>query len=144
MPSHARLNQNWCHAVASTVSDWSSTILLRTSLPTTDRARRLRPRSLSGGLFAGKVASVEDQAPEGGRFDPTSNMGKMYRARYLREGYFEALELLKNVVVRSFSIASGRKRWLPNRKSVIVVLLGKTQLAPYRNRSQVVPISFHT
>ncbi|KAH0832879.1 Aldo keto reductase [Lanmaoa asiatica] len=52
---------------------------------------------LAGGLFAGKVTAVEDQAPEGGRFDPSSTMGKMYRARYLREGYFKALELLKDV-----------------------------------------------
>ncbi|KAG6370832.1 NADP-dependent oxidoreductase domain-containing protein [Boletus reticuloceps] len=39
-----------------------------------------------------------DQASDG-RFDPSSNMGKMYRARYLREGYFNALELLKDVAV---------------------------------------------
>lgn len=55
---------------------------------------------ISGGLFAGKVASVEQSAPEGGRFDPSSNMGKMYRARYLKEGYFKALELVKAAAVR--------------------------------------------
>ncbi|KAH7881747.1 NADP-dependent oxidoreductase domain-containing protein [Phlebopus sp. FC_14] len=50
---------------------------------------------LAGGLFAGKVTSTEESAPEGGRFDPNSNMGKMYRARYLKEGYFKALEVVK-------------------------------------------------
>lgn len=55
---------------------------------------------LAGGLLAGKVSSVVDQAPEGGRFDPSSSMGKMYRARYLRQGYFDALELLKGVAVK--------------------------------------------
>ncbi|KAG2051718.1 Aldo/keto reductase [Suillus hirtellus] len=50
---------------------------------------------LAGGLFAGKVLSTEEVAPEGGRFDPKSKMGQMYRARYLREGYFKALELVK-------------------------------------------------
>ncbi|KIJ60356.1 hypothetical protein HYDPIDRAFT_117260 [Hydnomerulius pinastri MD-312] len=50
---------------------------------------------LAGGLFAGKVASVQDSAPEGGRFDPNSKMGQMYRARYLKDGYFQALELVK-------------------------------------------------
>ena len=64
----------------------------------------LQSRSVSGGFFAGRVSSVEEQAPEGGRFDPTSSMGKMYRARYLREGYFRALELLKGVAVR-FSVS---------------------------------------
>ncbi|KZT37087.1 Aldo/keto reductase [Sistotremastrum suecicum HHB10207 ss-3] len=52
---------------------------------------------LAGGFFAGKVSSVEEQAPSGGRFDPSSNMGKMYRARYLRNDYFTALESLKGV-----------------------------------------------
>ncbi|KAF9236270.1 Aldo/keto reductase [Melanogaster broomeanus] len=52
---------------------------------------------LAGGLFAGKVASVQETAPEGGRFDPNSAMGKMYRARYLNEGYFEALQVVKAV-----------------------------------------------
>lgn len=53
----------------------------------------------SGGLFAGKVLSTEEVAPEGGRFDPKSKMGQMYRARYLREGYFKALELVKAAAV---------------------------------------------
>ncbi|KAH7926385.1 Aldo/keto reductase [Leucogyrophana mollusca] len=50
---------------------------------------------LAGGLFAGKVLSIEGAAPEGGRFDPSSPMGKMYRARYLQEGYLKAIELVK-------------------------------------------------
>ena len=59
-------------------------------------------RSGSGGFFAGKVSPVKEQALEDGRFDPTSSMGKMYRARYPREGYFGALELLQGVAVRFF------------------------------------------
>ncbi|KAN0093328.1 Aldo/keto reductase [Tylopilus felleus] len=43
------------------------------------------------------VNSVEEQAPEGSHFDPAFSMGKMYHACYFREGYFEALELLKGV-----------------------------------------------
>lgn len=54
-----------------------------------------------GGLFAGKVLSTEEAAPEGGRFDPKSNMGKMYRARYLKEGYLKALEVVKAAAVCS-------------------------------------------
>ena len=54
----------------------------------------------SGGFFAGKVSSLTDRIE--GRFDPTSgNMGAMYRARYLNDGYFEALKLLKDVAVSS-------------------------------------------
>jgi len=53
---------------------------------------------LAGGFFAGKVASVDDPAAAGSRFDASgSMMGKMYRARYLKDGYFKALESLKSV-----------------------------------------------
>ncbi|EGN92453.1 hypothetical protein SERLA73DRAFT_191099 [Serpula lacrymans var. lacrymans S7.3] len=52
---------------------------------------------LAGGLFAGKVTSVEDSVQEGGRFDPKTTQGKNYRARYLKEGYFKALDLLKGI-----------------------------------------------
>ena len=56
----------------------------------------------SGGFFAGKVASLSDRVE--GRFDPGSRMGAMYRARYLNDGYFEALKLLKEVAVSIYPI----------------------------------------
>ncbi|KAJ3966935.1 Aldo/keto reductase [Lentinula raphanica] len=50
------------------------------------------------GGFAGRVTSLNDPSAAGGRFDAGgSAMGKMYRARYLKEGYFKALEQLKTV-----------------------------------------------
>ncbi|KAH9842788.1 Aldo/keto reductase [Rhodofomes roseus] len=52
---------------------------------------------LAGGFFAGKVATPDTDAPTGGRFDPNSKMGAMYRARYLKGGYFEALNYLKPI-----------------------------------------------
>ncbi|KAI0709123.1 Aldo/keto reductase [Earliella scabrosa] len=52
---------------------------------------------LAGGFFAGKVAAPDAEAPTGGRFDPNSNMGKMYRARYLKSGYFDALKYLQPI-----------------------------------------------
>lgn len=57
----------------------------------------------SGGFFAGKVAAPDADAPTGGRFDPSTNMGKMYRARYLKSGYFDALNYLKPIAV-SFQV----------------------------------------
>ncbi|OJA18211.1 hypothetical protein AZE42_06174 [Rhizopogon vesiculosus] len=50
---------------------------------------------LAAGLFAGKVFSTEDVVPEGERFSPKSKMGQLYRTRYLKEGYFKALEVVK-------------------------------------------------
>jgi hypothetical protein len=53
----------------------------------------------SGGFFAGKIPSESEPGEAGGRFDPNSRQGAMYRARYLKAGYFEALEYLKTVAV---------------------------------------------
>lgn len=53
-----------------------------------------------GGFFSGKVTSLDDPAATGGRFDASSGgIGKMYRARYLKDGYFKALESLRSVAV---------------------------------------------
>ncbi|KAI0934347.1 hypothetical protein AcV5_006218 [Taiwanofungus camphoratus] len=52
---------------------------------------------LAGGFFAGKITAPDADAPKGGRFDPNSKMGTMYRARYLKGGYFEALNYLKPI-----------------------------------------------
>ena len=54
----------------------------------------------SGGFFAGKVADPDVEAPVGGRFDGSNLLGKMYRARYLKSGYFDALNFLKPIAVR--------------------------------------------
>ncbi|KZV91062.1 Aldo/keto reductase [Exidia glandulosa HHB12029] len=53
---------------------------------------------LAGGLLAGKVAKGGD-LPEG-RFGGESGMAKMYRARYLQDGYFSALEDIKAVATK--------------------------------------------
>ncbi|KZT26245.1 Aldo/keto reductase [Neolentinus lepideus HHB14362 ss-1] len=55
---------------------------------------------LAGGFFAGKIPAAAADAPKGGRFDPNSKMGEMYRERYFREGYFKAMEILKPVAER--------------------------------------------
>ncbi|KAF5391285.1 hypothetical protein D9757_001929 [Collybiopsis confluens] len=53
---------------------------------------------LAGGLLAGKVTSIDDPTAAGGRFDNGGGMtGKMYRARYLQDGYFKAVEHIRTV-----------------------------------------------
>jgi len=54
----------------------------------------------SGGLFSGKITSHDETLAAGGRFDVSGKMGQMYRARYLNNGYFEAIEHLRSVAVR--------------------------------------------
>jgi aflatoxin B1 aldehyde reductase len=50
---------------------------------------------LAGGFFAGKISSQQSEAPAGGRFDTSKPIGKMYSARYLQQGYFDALKVLQ-------------------------------------------------
>jgi len=67
---------------------------------------------LAGGFFAGKISSLTQ--PIEGRFDPNSGaMGTMYRARYLNDGYLEALKLLKDVAEKhSLRLTEIALRWL--------------------------------
>lgn len=59
---------------------------------------------LAGGFFAGKVSSVDDSTE--GRFSKEGRMGAMYRARYLNEGYLEALKVLRLVAVSNVNAAN--------------------------------------
>ncbi|EJU05759.1 Aldo/keto reductase [Dacryopinax primogenitus] len=51
---------------------------------------------LAGGLFSGKITSV-DQLPDEGRFSGDSSGAKMYRERYVKETYINALKDIKTV-----------------------------------------------
>ena len=53
-----------------------------------------------GGLFAGKLKSIDDKPEPGSRFDgETYKSGGMYRKRYLKDGFFQAMELIKEAAV---------------------------------------------
>jgi len=51
---------------------------------------------LAGGLFAGKIMSVND-IPAEGRFSGESGGAKMYRERYVKDAYINALKDIKAV-----------------------------------------------
>lgn len=72
------------------------------SLFSSGLADRVYP-AYRGGFFAGKISSTTAVPPEGGRFDAKagqSRLGSLYRDRYLRTSYFDALQLIKDVAVR--------------------------------------------
>lgn len=48
-------------------------------------------------MFAGKITSAADAVEPGSRFDASKPQGVLYRGRYIKEGYFRSLELLKRV-----------------------------------------------
>ena len=113
MPSLVRWNPSSYPAAENSAFASLFTILLRRSIAllslvgnslTSNRAL------ISGGFFAGKVASLSDAVE--GRFDPNSGaMGALYRGRYLNDGYFEALQLLKAVAVSSL-VTSWLLQWI--------------------------------
>lgn len=53
-----------------------------------------------GGLLAGKITSVNDSPHEGRFSTKLGAMGSMYRARYLKDGFLEAIPIIKDVAVR--------------------------------------------
>ncbi|KAJ7632572.1 Aldo/keto reductase [Roridomyces roridus] len=54
---------------------------------------------LAGGFFAGKLTSPAD-APTSGRFSMGTGPGKLYRDRYFKGGYFDALAHLKDIAAQ--------------------------------------------
>lgn len=60
----------------------------------------------SGGLFAGKILSENDEIEQGGRFDEKTVIGQLYRERYFRSTYFSALKEIKAAAV-SASLCRG-------------------------------------
>ncbi|KAH9886970.1 Aldo/keto reductase [Cubamyces lactineus] len=68
---------------------------------------------LGGGLFTGRYHSAKDQVEPGSRFDPSRNIGKLYRARYWQEPYFRALEQIDAVAQKhGLTMAEIALRWL--------------------------------
>ncbi|CCL99122.1 uncharacterized protein FIBRA_01136 [Fibroporia radiculosa] len=88
---------------------------------------------LAGGFFAGKVSAPDAEAPKGGRFDPSSKMGTMYRARYLKGGYFEALNHLKPIAEKhQLRLTEIALRWCQHHSALTSedgVILGASSVA---------------
>ncbi|EED79541.1 predicted protein [Postia placenta Mad-698-R] len=95
---------------------------------------------LAGGFFAGKVAAPDAEAPTGGRFDPSSKMGEMYRARYLKGGYFDALNYLKPVAEKhGLRLTEIALRWCQHHSALTPddgVILGASSVAQLEQNCQ--------
>ncbi len=67
---------------------------------------------LGGGLFTGGF-SKDAQVEKGSRFDPEKWQGKMYRARYFKDEYWQALDVVKPVVEKhGLTMAEVALRWM--------------------------------
>ncbi|TRM58039.1 NADP-dependent oxidoreductase domain-containing protein [Schizophyllum amplum] len=88
---------------------------------------------LAGGFFAGKISSTSDTGGAGGRFDPNSPSGSMYRARYVNEGYVNALAFLKDLAAKhNFTLIEIALRWMQHHSKLTPedgVILGASSAA---------------
>ncbi|TQS33975.1 hypothetical protein Golomagni_05663, partial [Golovinomyces magnicellulatus] len=68
---------------------------------------------IAGGLFSGKIKS-KDVVPESGRFGSADdNMGSKYRARYFKDGTFNALKIVEEASEKSnLSMIEIALRWV--------------------------------
>ena len=67
---------------------------------------------LGGGFFTGGF-SRDGKVEKGSRFDATQLQGRMYRARYYHDDFFEAMDLIKPVADKhGLTLAEVALRWM--------------------------------
>ena len=87
---------------------------------------------LGGGFFTGQI-SRENAVEKGSRFDPDKWQGKMYRAKYFHDEYFQALDLVKPIAEKhGLTMAEVALRWMTHhsmlgRKFPDAVLIGASR-----------------
>ena len=87
---------------------------------------------LGGGFFTGQF-SKEVEVEKGSRFDPERWQGKLYRAKYFKDEYFQALEIVKPVAERhGLTMAEVALRWMTHhshlgRKYPDAILIGASR-----------------
>lgn len=67
---------------------------------------------LGGGFFTGNF-SKDGQVEKGSRFDPEKMVGRMYRARYFHDEYFEAMDMIRPIAEKhGLTLAEVALRWM--------------------------------
>ncbi|EJD05990.1 Aldo/keto reductase [Fomitiporia mediterranea MF3/22] len=89
---------------------------------------------LAGGFFAGKLVSANDAPEPGSRFDASAGpMGTMYRNRYFKDGFFQALPLIKEVADKhGLRLTEIALRWMQHHSALSPsdgVILGASSAA---------------
>lgn len=85
---------------------------------------------LAGGYLTSRYHREDKEHEEGSRFDPNRWQGKMYRARYWNDAYFDALDILRPVAKKhGFTEAECALRWMThhsqlNRKDGDGIIIG--------------------
>ena len=67
---------------------------------------------LGGGFFTGSITK-DGEVEKGSRFDPGQLQGRMYRARYFRDEFFEAMDIIKPAADKhGLTLAEVALRWM--------------------------------
>jgi len=95
---------------------------------------------LAGGLFAGKVETPDQEVEKGSRFDPTTRQGSMYRLRYIKTAYFDALNLIKGTAKKhNIPLTAIALRWIQHHSALIPtdgVIFGASSIAQIKSNCE--------
>ncbi|KAK3842459.1 MAG: Aldo/keto reductase [Linnemannia gamsii] len=88
---------------------------------------------ISGGMLSGKYKFAEDEVQEGGRYDPNTGFGKMFRDRYWTKTNFEAVQALTKVATENnMSLLEATLRWMRHHSSLTAkdgIIMGASTVA---------------
>ncbi|KAG0378478.1 hypothetical protein BGX24_003690 [Mortierella sp. AD032] len=88
---------------------------------------------ISGGMLSGKYKFAEDEVQEGGRYDPNTGFGKMFRDRYWTKTNFEAVQALTKVATENnLSLLEATLRWMRHHSSLTAkdgIIMGASTVA---------------
>ncbi|KAF9117919.1 hypothetical protein BGW39_001668 [Mortierella sp. 14UC] len=88
---------------------------------------------IAGGVLSGKYKFEEDEVKEGGRYDPNSRFGKVFRERYWKKTTFEAIQALTVVATaNNITLLEATLRWIRHHSSLTVkdgIIMGASSVA---------------
>ncbi|KAF9116043.1 hypothetical protein BGW39_002841 [Mortierella sp. 14UC] len=88
---------------------------------------------ICGGVLSGKYKFAEDEVKEGGRYDPNSRFGKLFRDRYWTKTNFEAVQALTAVATaNNLTLLEATLRWMRHHSSLTAkdgIILGASTVA---------------
>ncbi|KAG0060768.1 hypothetical protein BGZ89_011976 [Linnemannia elongata] len=88
---------------------------------------------ISGGMLSGKYKFAEDEVKEGGRYDPNTRFGKLFRDRYWTKTNFEAVQdLTKVATANNLTLLEATLRWMRHHSGLVAkdgIIIGASTVA---------------
>ncbi|KAF9898983.1 hypothetical protein EC991_009824 [Linnemannia zychae] len=88
---------------------------------------------ICGGVLSGKYKFAEDEVKEGGRYDPNTRFGKVFRERYWTKTNFEAVQALTAVATaNNLTLLEATLRWMRHHSGLTAkdgIIIGASTVA---------------